>query len=428
MKIISIAVVGLRYHGFGKHPEKLKEVKPGQRVSGSHDTENPNHQECVMMMLGKTKLGYVRAGRNLATVNEWMKRTGKRSVMARFVELAEEYNSVFVNLEVDDDFCFRYEPQIEMLEGWGSDVKPLTSPKEQAELTNKTLMLQQLLADGPTCWDVEMQNCLDVISQQGWSDLSGSAFADYNTIIYQLDDLSQQNPDFVRPMRDLEHIVSHMGSREVTAQRVEWMRRCAQSREVRRMIERAGHSVDDIVSDLPCLDDEWTEHDLAELLSTIWYKRIERNQLRRVLAVVAMHLQLDGEVIDDAPSNQVVPANPVDPADPVAPVDPANPANILATPQAMQLWHIAQQHQWVDANLQPMRNQRPMAIIASVMRQILGEEKCPWRCFEQLWGIKDLSTKRSQSLDNKYNGDLTLEVWKAMDPENHFHQYNDRKR
>ena len=76
----------------------------------------------------------------------------------------------------------------------------------------------------------------------------------------------------------------------------------------------------------------------------------------------------------------------------------------LSTPQAMELWHRAQEAGYVDEDFQPLISRTQAALLADAMAERLGiKEK--WKVFEELWNRKymrsdyNLALTRRGSLD-----------------------------
>ena len=69
----------------------------------------------------------------------------------------------------------------------------------------------------------------------------------------------------------------------------------------------------------------------------------------------------------------------------------------LDTPQAHDLWRLAQEQGWVDERLRPkLPSDNQAAVLADVMADALALSP-RWAPFERLWGIKDLVHKHSQA-------------------------------
>lgn len=74
----------------------------------------------------------------------------------------------------------------------------------------------------------------------------------------------------------------------------------------------------------------------------------------------------------------------------------------LNTPQAKDLWKIAQEKGWVDENLQltPSMTNEKAAIIAERISYKL-ELKNRWSPFEKQWGISTLQSKYDRAIANQ---------------------------
>lgn len=78
----------------------------------------------------------------------------------------------------------------------------------------------------------------------------------------------------------------------------------------------------------------------------------------------------------------------------------------LDTPQAHDLWRLAQEQGWVDERLRPkLPSDNQAAVLADVMADALALSP-RWASFERLWGIKDLVHKHSQAKLCAYYGEL----------------------
>ena len=85
----------------------------------------------------------------------------------------------------------------------------------------------------------------------------------------------------------------------------------------------------------------------------------------------------------------------------VVPSDYESPLE-LNTPQAKDLWKIAQEKGWVDENMQlaPNMTKEQAAIIAERMGYKLGL-KYRWKPFERLWDIAYLQSKFDRGVANE---------------------------
>lgn len=86
----------------------------------------------------------------------------------------------------------------------------------------------------------------------------------------------------------------------------------------------------------------------------------------------------------------------------------------LDTPQARDLWRLAQEQGWVDERLRPkLPSDNQAAVLADVMADALALSP-RWAPFERLWGIKDLVHKHSQAklcgYYEKLRGDMKFEL------------------
>lgn len=70
--------------------------------------------------------------------------------------------------------------------------------------------------------------------------------------------------------------------------------------------------------------------------------------------------------------------------------------DVLSTPEAMRLWRTAQEHGWVDEQLQPTLDMTKATILASVMADELGL-KPRWKPFEIWWKISDMSSRLTRA-------------------------------
>lgn len=74
----------------------------------------------------------------------------------------------------------------------------------------------------------------------------------------------------------------------------------------------------------------------------------------------------------------------------------------LDTSEAWKLWHIAQEHGWVDENRQPTISQPRAAILASVMGSILNIQPL-WTSFDELWNFKtDVASLHTHAMGRSY--------------------------
>ena len=82
---------------------------------------------------------------------------------------------------------------------------------------------------------------------------------------------------------------------------------------------------------------------------------------------------------------------------------------VLATPEAMELWRKAQQAGYVDEHYQPLISRTQAALLADAMAERLGiKEK--WKAFEELWQRKymrnDYNLALTQRQSYKFQDDL----------------------
>lgn len=85
----------------------------------------------------------------------------------------------------------------------------------------------------------------------------------------------------------------------------------------------------------------------------------------------------------------------------------------LATEEAMEMWAKLRKRDLIDEDYQPTMSQKRAAILASVMSDIL-QLSPRWAAFEQLWGIKDLSTKLSQAQNTQYYPQVLQQIEKVL--------------
>jgi hypothetical protein len=79
----------------------------------------------------------------------------------------------------------------------------------------------------------------------------------------------------------------------------------------------------------------------------------------------------------------------------------------------MQLWHKAQQMQWIDSNLQPLISNQKAAILASVMADELKLSP-RWEPFEKLWNIKNMPNCLCKAQDCSYYAPFMKSVEAAL--------------
>jgi hypothetical protein len=87
--------------------------------------------------------------------------------------------------------------------------------------------------------------------------------------------------------------------------------------------------------------------------------------------------------------------------------------DILHSEKAMQLWHKAQQMQWIDSNLQPLISNQKAAILASVMADELKLSP-RWEPFEKLWNIKNMPNCLCKAQDCSYYAPFMKSVEAAL--------------
>ena len=83
---------------------------------------------------------------------------------------------------------------------------------------------------------------------------------------------------------------------------------------------------------------------------------------------------------------------------------------VLATPEAMELWRKAQRAGYVDEHYQPLLSRTQAALLADAMAERLGiKEK--WKVFEGLWNRKymrsDYNLALSQQQSYEFQDELT---------------------
>jgi len=75
----------------------------------------------------------------------------------------------------------------------------------------------------------------------------------------------------------------------------------------------------------------------------------------------------------------------------------------LATTQAMEYWHKAQEAGWIDENFQPLISNPKAALLADYIGRKIGLVD-RWVPFTQLWGIKNLSKDFDRANCSKEGG------------------------
>lgn len=378
-----LPIVGLRHHDYKEDIAQLAITAIGQTVSISEEDNNSYDNGAMCACMKGLRLGYVRRGyyRQLA----W---TARRSMdcdvlIGRVAEVDVEARVAWVEVKMPvGTVPGQPELRIHPFTGWSYDGPVLPTPRDYELLKNQASALRNMLLQCST-WNQDMERCLDVIERFSWFDISREANLTYNDL---LDNVMQRfRRDEEGPWREvssrLQLVVDGLGGGTAPERLVAWMREAAHSTDMEMMIASLPDAPEATAALLPRVVVRRYAIDPVGVVRCMLYYGLSRYELWAAISL----LSLTERVADEKNRKAAVGGH----------------ADVLLSPKARQLWSLAIDNGWVDADLQPLMSLNKAAILASVMADELHLVP-KWGAFERLWGVERLANKLSRALSQKY--------------------------
>lgn len=402
---------------------EFERTKPRLKVIYEHS--NPADPEAMLVMRGRTKVGYINADdkRWLAPLME----KSRRGVMIDFdyvVPPSEGESAVLKYRVTVDESAIRPRLPKTDWEAWRYTFAQLDTT-DSMDLLDSAFCEFMAIMEGADDAAMTLEECVEMICEHCRYDLSCETSERLDACCFALESKAQ-----IAMLERLEAASTHRRGRRGVEEWREWFAALVRSKRADRLLKmyknelrrRTGVSrvtrqqmaVDLLTLEqtlylLPDHLDLYVD-DPAQLMHMAFYRHITdvkqlellsalvlRELLREATASLAITETVDERTVCTLEGSQVVQREPA----------------ALFTPEAMELWQRLQEAGLVDEDYQPLMSMRKASIIASLMGSRLGLVPL-WRPFEELWGAKDLSNAFSQAQMGKYYSDLVKSVNKAL--------------
>lgn len=402
---------------------EFERTKPRLKVIYEHS--NPADPEAMLVMRGRTKVGYINADdkRWLAPLME----KSRRGVMIDFdyvVPPSEGESAVLKYRVTVDESAIRPRLPKTDWEAWRYTFAQLDTT-DSMDLLDSAFCEFMAIMEGADDAAMTLEECVEMICEHCRYDLSCETSERLDACCFALESKAQ-----IAMLERLEAASTHRRGRRGVEEWREWFAALVRSKRADRLLKmyknelrrRTGVSRvtrQQMAVDLLALEQTLyllPDHldlyvdDPAQLMHMAFYRHITdvkqlellsalvlRELLREATASLAITETVDERTVCTLEGSQVVQREPA----------------ALFTPEAMELWQRLQEAGLVDEDYQPLMSMRKASIIASLMGSRLGLVPL-WRPFEELWGAKDLSNAFSQAQMGKYYSDLVKSVNKAL--------------
>lgn len=402
---------------------EIERTKPRLKVIYEHS--NPADPEAMLVMRGRTKVGYINADdkRWLAPLME----KSRRGVMIDFdhvVPPSEGESAILKYRVVVDEEVVRPRLASTDWEAWRYTFAQLDTTESMDALDYAINELMAIM-EGADDAAMTLEECVEMICENCRYDLSCETSERLDACCFALELNSR-----LAMLERLEAASTHRRGRRGVEEWREWFAALVRSKRADRLLKmyknelrrRTGVSRvtrQQMAVDLLALEQTLyllPDHldlyvdDPAQLMHMAFYRHITdvkqlellsalvlRELLREATAGLAITETVDERTVCTLEGSQVVQREPA----------------ALFTPEAMELWQRLQEAGLVDEDYQPLMSMRKASIIASLMGSRLGLVPL-WRPFEELWGAKGLSNAFSQAQMGKYYSDLVKSVNKAL--------------
>lgn len=402
---------------------EFERTKPRLKVIYEHS--NPADPEAMLVMRGRTKVGYINADdkRWLAPLME----KSRRGVMIDFdyvVPPSDGESAILKYRVVVDESAIRPRLPKTDWEAWRYTFAQLDTTESMDALDYAINELMAIM-EGADDAAMTLEECVEMICENCRYDLSCETSERLDACCFALELNSR-----LAMLERLEAASTHRRGRRGVEEWREWFAALVRSKRADRLLKmyknelrrRTGVSRvtrQQMAVDLLALEQTLyllPDHldlyvdDPAQLMHMAFYRHITdvkqlellsalvlRELLREATAGLAITETVDERTVCTLEGSQVVQREPA----------------ALFTPEAMELWQRLQEAGLVDEDYQPLMSMRKASIIASLMGSRLGLVPL-WRPFEELWGAKDLSNAFSQAQMGKYYSDLVKSVNNAL--------------
>lgn len=402
---------------------EFERTKPRLKVIYEHS--NPADPEAMLVMRGRTKVGYINADdkRWLTPLME----KSRRGVMIDFDHVVppSDGESAILKYRVTvDESAIRPRLPKTDWEAWRYTFAQLDTT-DSMDLLDSAFCEFMAIMEGADDAAMTLEECVEMICEHCRYDLScetserldACCFAlELNSRLAMLERLEAASTHR-RGRRGVEEwrtwfealVRSKRADRLLKMYKNELRRRTGVSRVTRQQMAVDLLALEQTLYLLPDHLDLYVD-DPAQLMHMAFYRHITdvkqlellsalvlRELLREATAGLAITETVDERTVCTLEGSQVVQREPA----------------ALFTPEALELWQRLQEAGLVDEDYQPLMSMRKASIIASLMGSRLGLVPL-WRPFEELWGAKDLSNAFSQAQMGKYYSDLVKSVNKAL--------------
>lgn len=413
-------------------PEEMTEMeqiaefectKPRLKVIYEHS--NPADPEAMLVMRGRTKVGYINADdkRWLTPLME----KSRRGVMIDFDHVVRHPDGESAVLKyrvtVDEDAI---RPRLASTD-WDSWRYPFAQLDTTESMDALDYAFEELLGiiEGADDAAMSLEECVDMLCENCRYDLSCETSERLDACCFALESQGQ-----LALLDRLEATSTHRRGRRGVEEWRTWFNALVHSSRAKRLVQlyknevRIRLGVNRVTRQQMSLDLLALEQalfalpgqlflyidDPAQLMHMAFYRHIpEVKQLELLSALVLRELLKEATyevaIADTEDETSTCIFN--------SPQVPVREPAALFTPEAMELWRKLQEADLVDEDFQPKMSMRKASIVASLMGSRLGLVPL-WKPFEELWEVKELSNTFSHAQIGKYYGDMTKSVNKAL--------------
>lgn len=408
---------------------EFERTKPRLKVIYEHS--NPADPEAMLVMRGRTKVGYINADdkRWLAPLME----KSRRGVMIDFdhvVPPSDGESAVLKYRVVVDEEVVRPRLASTDWEAWRHTFAQLDTTESMDALDYAINELMAIM-EGADDAAMTLEECVEMICENCRYDFSCETSERLDACCFALELNSR-----LAMLERLEAASTHRRGRRGVEEWRTWFEALVGSKRADRLMKMYKNDVrirlgvsrvtrQQMAVDLLALEQTLFAlpdqlflyiDDPAQLMHMAFYRHIPEVKQLELLSALVLRERLKG---------QATPAPPLDPPERGEEVTITNegPSTDEATSslrseglkgvEAMALWAKLQEAGFVDDKLQPKGNKTEAAIVADEMAECLGIEP-RWQPFEELWGITGLRQKCYKAGGSAKGGVTRENVRKAL--------------